>query len=78
MTAEEEVLAFAEKHIPNWQDYITSQPVPAFRGGMNGEQHTWDDIFSGRFAVSEVTQRRVLRKLRDIFGVREAWGGHAL
>jgi hypothetical protein len=71
MTIEEEVRAFAEKYMPaGGQEYLSTQVIPPFRG-------TWEDVFAGRIAVAERTQRQVLRRLRDIFGNREAWGGRS-
>ena len=68
MTIEEEVRTFAEKYIPNGAQYVTSTLVPPFKG-------TWEDVFAGRIAVDERTQRYVLRDLREIFGHRDKWTG---
>ena len=64
MTIEEEVRGFAEKYIPNGEEYITGTSVPAFRG------HTWEDIFAGKAFIPVYTQRAVLKRLRDLFGNR--------
>ena len=66
MTIEEEVRAFAEVYIPDGARYIRSGYVPVFKG-------TWEDVFAGRVAVDEQTQRKVLKRLRDIFGNRDKW-----
>ena len=71
MTIEEEVRAFAEKYIPNGDEYLRSQRVPPFNG-------TWEDVFAGRIKVAEQTQRYVLRDLREIHGNREPRGWTAL
>jgi hypothetical protein len=71
MTIEEEVRAFAQKYIPNGEEYLRSQRVPPFKG-------TWADVFAGRIAVDERVQRYVLRDLREIWGNREPRGWTAL
>jgi hypothetical protein len=64
MSLEEEVRAFADKYIPNGQDYLTEVAVPAFGG------HTWQDVFDGTAVATPALQRAVLKRLRDVFGNR--------
>jgi hypothetical protein len=68
LTLEEEVRAFAEKYLPSGADYITSTPVPLFN------DHTWEEVFSGKVTASEKAQRAVLKRLRDIWGGRDPFG----
>ena len=68
MTIKEELLAFAEKYIPDPENYINTVRVPPFNG-------TWADVFAGRVKVEERIQRYVLRDLHDIFGRKDKWGG---
>ena len=61
MTLEQEIRNFAIKYMPGGgEPYLTSQPVPYFKG------KTWQDAFHGD--VPEKDMKFVFKRLRDIFG----------